>query len=218
MRLLLTSSGITNKKVKQFFISQFDQLENKTAGLIAAKGSEEERGYINSSMKELEDLGIKVTEINISKDDIFENYPEFDIYYVCGGNTYYILDRMRTTHVDKILIEAVNKNKFYVGMSAGSILAGPDIEIAGIGKDGDINDIGLHNLGSFHWIPFIIFPHYEKESKEEVIAFKKYRFQEPVIALTDNQALYVTDSETLLIGKKGGLQFCENHKLRDHAN
>jgi len=220
MRLLLTSSGLANDKIKQFLISQFDRLDNKTAALITCVKNEEERTYIETSRKELEDLGIKVTEIDITKDDIYANYPEFDIYYVCGGNTYYILDRLRETGMQKILAEAARKSKFYVGVSAGSILAGPDIEIAGAGKDGDVNEVGLYNLGSLHLIPFLIYPHYpvsdsQQEAKKEVITFKKYRFQEPVIALTDNQALYVTDLENILIGEKGGLQFCESHKLKD---
>ena len=215
MRLLLTSSGLANEKIKQFFIGQLDRLDNKTAGLVMAVRNEEEHSYVKNSRKELEDLGIKVTEIDVSKDDIYANYPEFDIYYICGGNTFFILDRMRATGMDRILIEAAKKNKFYLGVSAGSILAGPDIAVAGYGKDKDVNDIGLHSLGSFHFTPFLVFPHYNEEEKKDVIDFKKVRFQEPVIALTDEQALYITDSENILIGEKGGLQFCEGCKLKD---
>jgi len=215
MRLLLTSSGLANEKIKQFFVSQFDRVDNKTAALVTCTRTEEEQAYVDVSKKELADLGIKVEEINISRDDIFEEYPECDIYYVCGGNTFHILDRLRTTGVEKILIEAVKRNKFYVGVSAGSVLAGPDIEVAGIGKDGDINDIGLHNYGSLHLVPFIIFPHYKEGNKKEAIDFKKYRFQEPIIALTDSQALFVSDGEYVLLGERGGLQFCENYKLKD---
>lgn len=213
MKLLLTSSGLSNDKIKQFFVSQFDRLDDKTAALVSLIRSEEERAYVDISRKELTDLGIKAQEIDISKDDIYTRYPEFDIYYVCGGNTFYILDRLRATGMQNILAEAVNKNKFYVGISAGSILAGPDIEPAKFG--GDINELGMHHLGSFHWTPFLISPHYTEERKKDVLDLKKFRFQEPVIALADNQALFVTDSENILIGERGGLQFCEYYKLKD---
>lgn len=224
MRLLLTSSGLADEKIKQFFISQlalnrdgsgFDRLDNKTAALITAIKSEQEKKYIDESRKELEDLGIKVDEIDITKEDLYRSYPDYDIYYICGGNTFFILDRLRATGMDRILVEAVKNNKFYLGVSAGSILAGPDIAAAGYGQDKDVNDIGLYSLGSFHFIPFLVFPHYTEEEKKAVIDLKKCRFQEPVIALTDSQALFVTDAENILIGEKGGLQFCEGCKLKD---
>ena len=213
MRLLLTSNGLSNDKINNYFVSQFDRLDNKTAALITCKRPGESRENIEQSIKELEDWGINVQEIDINKEDLYARYPDFDIYYVCGGNTFYILDRMRTTGMEKILIDAVNKDKFYVGVSAGSVLAGPDIDSAR--AYGDINDLGMHNLGSFHWIPFLIFPHYADERKKDAIDFKRFRFQEPVIALTNSQALFVNDTGNVLIGEKGGLQFCENYKLKD---
>jgi len=213
MKLLLTSAGLSNDKIKNFFVGQFDRLDDKTAAFITCKRPEASREFIEKNKKDLEDLRIKVQEIDITKDDIYPRYPEFDIYFVCGGNTFYILDRMRATGMERILIDAADKNKFYVGESAGSMLAGPDIGAAK--ACGDVNDLGLHNLGSFHFTPFLIFPHYTEERKKDVIEFKRFRFQEPVIALTDDQALFVTDTENTLIGEKGGLQFCENFKLKD---
>lgn len=215
MRLLLTSNGLGNDKIKQFFVGQFDRLDNKSAALIGLVDNEWDKNRVEESKKELTDLGIRVQEIDIGKDDIYSRYPDFDVYYVCGGNTYHILDRMRATGMERILLDAVNKDKFYVGVSAGSILAGPDIGTAR--AYGDINDLGMQNLGSFHWIPFLIFPHYTEERKKDVLDFKKFRFQEPVIALTDNQGLFVTDTENILVGERGGLQFCENFKIKDHT-
>jgi len=213
MRLLLTSNDLNNEKIKQFFVSQFDRLDGKTAALITAKRPDESGENIEIAKKGIENLGFKVQEININKDDIYSSYPDFDVYFVWGGNTFYILDRMRATGMDRILCDAVNKGKFYVGVNAGSMLAGPDVDSAR--AYGDINDLGIHNLGGFHLVPFLIFPHYIEERKKDVIEFKKFRFQEPVIALTDNQALFVTDDENILVGERGGLQFCEGCKLKD---
>ena len=159
MKLLLTSTGLANGKIREFFISQFDRLDNKTACIITVGKTKEEQLYIDESIKEVSDLGIKVTEVNIAKNDSFPNLGEFDIYYVCGGNTYYILDRMLKTRIDKVLIDAIKNEKFYVGVSAGSIIPAPDIEIAGWGDDGDQNDIGLQDLTGFNLAPYLIFPH-----------------------------------------------------------
>lgn len=196
MKLLLTSTGLANENVKKFFISQFDRLDKKTACIVTSGRNEEEQFYINSSIKELEDLGIKVIEFNIAKHESFINFPEYDIYYVCGGNTFYILDRMRKTGVDKILIKAVKNNKFYIGVSAGSIIPGPDIEVAGLG---DPNDVNISDLTGLKLTNLIVTPHYNQKEEKDVEEFKNKRKGEEVIALTDDQALFIEDDNKTLI-------------------
>jgi hypothetical protein len=58
VKLLLTSTGLTNENVKKFFIAQFDKLDNKTACIVTSGRNDEEQFYIDGSIKELEDLGI----------------------------------------------------------------------------------------------------------------------------------------------------------------
>ncbi len=53
-----------------------------------------------------------------------------------------ILNKLRETRLDQFIIENVNKGSIHVGVSVGSIIAGPSIEIAGWGSEGDKNDIG----------------------------------------------------------------------------
>lgn len=199
MKLLLTSAGLANENIKEFFISQFDNLDNKTACIVTSGRNEEEQFYINSSIKELENLGIKVIEFNIAKHESFVNFPLYDIYYVYGGNTFYILDRMRKTGVDKILIDATNKRKFYLGVSAGSIIPGPDIEVAGLG---DSNDVGLKDLTGLKLTNLIITPHYNQKEEKDVEEFKKKRKGEIVIAITDDHAVFVENGNYKIIGNK----------------
>lgn len=196
MKLLLTSAGLANGNVKNFFISQFDRLDNKTACIVTSGRNEEEQFYISSSIKELEYLGIKVIEFNIAKHESFVNFPEYDVYYVCGGNTFYILDRMRKTGVDKILVTAVKNGKFYIGVSAGSIIPGPDIEVASLG---DSNDVNLKDLTGLKLTSIIITPHYNQKEEKDVEEFKEKRKDAEVIALTDDQALFVEDNKKTLI-------------------
>ncbi|MFA5777780.1 MAG: Type 1 glutamine amidotransferase-like domain-containing protein [Parcubacteria group bacterium] len=196
MKLLLTSTGLTNENVRKFFISQFDRLDNKTTCIVTSGRNDEEQFYIDGSIKELEDLGIKVIEFNIAKHESFVNFPLYDIYYVCGGNTFYILDRMRKTGVDNILINAVKKGKFYLGVSAGSIIPGPDIEVAGLG---DSNDVNLKDLTGLKLVPHIITPHYNQKEESDVQKFKEKRKGESVIELTDDQAIFVEDGKMVMV-------------------
>ena len=50
--------------------------------------------------------------------------------YLCsrGQTRFYLLQEMKRTGADKLLIEEVNKGKLYIGESAGAIVVAPDIE------------------------------------------------------------------------------------------
>ncbi|MBI2632853.1 MAG: hypothetical protein HYW78_00475 [Parcubacteria group bacterium] len=59
MKLLLTSSGLSNKKVLDFFISLLPrEPRNCSALMVAYVQNEEEQSYVDISKKELVDCGI----------------------------------------------------------------------------------------------------------------------------------------------------------------
>jgi len=196
MKLLLTSTGLTNQKISNFFVAQFDSLENKTACLIFTIKDESDWQWLPHYREELGGLGLSYDQINISEENNLSNLKEYDIYYVCGGNTFYILDRMRKTGLDRILIDAVKKGKFYLGVSAGSNIVGPDIKVASLG---DPNDINLDDLTGLKLVSCITIPHYDKKDKSAIEKFKEKRKGEKVIPLTDDQAVFIEDDEMVLI-------------------
>lgn len=215
MKLLLTSSGFEDNKIKNFFAKEISQKGDKTVALITLLKTREELSQLEITKEIVESLGMKAEIIDINKSAVHTFYPEFDVYIVCDGNAFHLLDRLRALGLENKLIEEANKGKFYVGIGSGSVLAGPDLESARI--LGYINNIGLHNKKCFHFTPFLVVPHYSNKIKKDVVDFKKYRFQEAVIALTDSQALFINDYENVLIGEWGGLQFCENVKLKNRT-
>lgn len=196
MKLLLTSTGLANENIKKFFIAQFDRLDNKKACLIFTIREESDWQWLDQYDKELEEVGLEYDKVNISEENNFANLKEYDIYYVCGGNTFYILDRMRKTGMDKVLINAVKRGKFYLGVSAGSNIAGPDIEVANLG---DSNDINLEDLTGLKLVSYITIPHYNQKDKDAIEKFKEKRKGEQVIALTDDQAIFIEDGKMVLI-------------------
>lgn len=208
-KLLLTSVGIFDENIAKFLVSQFEEgIDGKRVGMITTKQLPEHQIYIDESEKEMKDLGTLVDIINISEISDTKNLPEYDIYYVCGGNTFYILDRMRKTGIDKILMRAINDERLYIGVSAGSMLVGPNISLSDAYADdeSDANNVGLQDLSGFGIVPYFIMPHYEDRFKQVAFDFSKgISTNQSVIGLTDMQALFVTDDEVILIGEKGGL-------------
>ncbi|HWQ60181.1 MAG TPA: Type 1 glutamine amidotransferase-like domain-containing protein [Candidatus Fimivivens sp.] len=196
MRLLLTSTGLVCPEVRRFFIGLFDRLDDKTACIVTAGRSHGERKYIDESIRELTDLGIETVELDISGNDHFANVRSADIYYVCGGNTYYIMDRLRKTGVDELLKTVFNKGKLYLGVSAGSIIAGPDI---GIARLGDENDVRLEDMTGLGLAQCVISPHYSELEARELESYRSEHAEERVIPISDEQAVYVEDGNTSLV-------------------
>ncbi len=199
-KLLLTSTGLANKNIA----NQFLQIINKPASQIkivfvpTAARSKEELKYVDESKEELFDLGIlesNIKTLNLNSSVSFNEIEEFDVIYVCGGNTFYLLQKVRETGFDKVIAEFIKKDKLYFGVSAGSILACPNIDIA---SPFDENNVNLTDLTGLNLIDVIISPHYKDEEKSIIDDFKKKSRYE-VIPLTDKQALLVINREIKIV-------------------
>lgn len=217
MKLFLTSAGFQDFQTKQIrrdlesvLREQCGDLRNKRACFLYTIRQESDQTWLDLYDEEFKALGLPYDPVNISEELDGLALPEYDIYYVCGGNTFYILDRLRKTRMDEVLKKAVQKGKIYIGVSAGSILACPDISVAGI-ETGDENDIHLSDATGFSWISFYISPHYGAASDRMVVEKFFKEKQKPVIALTDKQMIAVTEAGIKLVGEKGGIQLGSIH-------
>jgi len=202
-KLFLTSAGFLNKEISDLFLKELDKEPSQSRiFMVTSARTKEEEYYIEESRKELVDLGFKDIFIyNLDKRVSINEVKDCDVIYICGGNTYYIMKKFRETGLDKIVIKSVNQGKIYVGVSAGSIMAGPNIEISGWGINGDKNDVNLKDLTGFNFTNISIFPHFEEDKHRlEVEEFKK-KVNYPVIELTDNQAVFVEGEEYRVIGE-----------------
>jgi dipeptidase E len=200
MKLLLTSTGFTNPKIGELFVSEIGgPIGQKNILIVAYAQNNREQFYVDESVKEIKDLGfVKTIIFNLHAPINREKLPEFDAIYVCGGNTFSILKKTREVGIDDFIISQVKNGAIYVGVSAGSIIAGPEVKIAGYGNEGDPNDVGLADLNGLKLTDVIIFPHFKESLRSEIDSFQK-TVVEPVVALTDNQALFIVDSESSLI-------------------
>ena len=199
-KLLLTSTGLVNQNITNQFLQIIDKpvSQIKIIFVPTASRSEEELKYVDESKKELLDLGIHANNIktlNLDKPVSFEEVEDFDVIYVCGGNTFYLLKKVRETGFDKVIIEFAKTDKLYLGVSAGSILVCPNIDIA---SPFDENDVNLTDLTGLNLTDVIVSPHYKDEEKTIINDFKK-KSQYEVIPLTDEQALLVIDGETKIV-------------------
>lgn len=199
-KLLLTSAGFVNPKIGQTFLELLGKPSEDIRILFIPTASRTpvELKYVEESLQELVDMGITAEHIiteNLEQKVTVEQFQNIDAVYVCGGNTFYLLDRVRKSGFDTVVNKLIEQDAVYLGVSAGSVLAGPDISISG---PLDPNDVGLTDTTGLKLVDKVITPHYDKKEKSIIEDFKQ-KLPYPIITLTDNQALLVKGDEEVII-------------------
>ena len=202
MKLLLTSTGLFNKNIRDKFIELFAKnfFKVKVLFIVSAAESPEEKWYVRQSKEELLELGIKEDNFVIyhkgekpSKDVL----DSIDLIYVCGGNTFHLLEELQKSGLDKDLIEMIKNGIFYIGASAGSIIVTPNIKIA---EPWDPNDRKIKDLNGLGLVDFTVSPHYT-EREDATAKNLEDELGIEVKRITDNQAILVNGNEIELLWK-----------------
>lgn len=195
MKLLLTSAGWErNLKIKREFLKLVNKTPSEIVVFLVNTATEKDKDwkYVKSQINELKKVGIKEKNIrifNLSKKIDSSILKGVDIIYVCGGNTFHYLHKMRKIGFNKEIKKLAEQRICYFGISAGSILAGHRIDIAQIGGNNK-NDVKLKDLTGLKLTDAIIHPHYSKQDEEAVKEFEKQNKCQ-VFRLTDKQALLI---------------------------
>lgn len=191
-KLLLTSAGFENPKIGEKFLELVNKptSEIKVLFIPTASRTEEELFYIDESKKELINIGIpeeNIISFNLDRRLSDQELEDINVVYVCGGNTFYLLHKVRESRFDDIIKKLINEGVVYVGASAGSMILGPDIGLTAIL---DQNDIKLQNTIGLNMVDVAVSPHY---CKEEEIMVKEWqeKAEYEILPLKDNQALLV---------------------------
>lgn len=194
-KLILTSNGVSSETVERAFVSLIGGRENlkekKVLVIRSTKKNPDEYGQ--EIMDELKRIGFeekKIRFVNPFKEVASKDMSEYDIIYSAGGNTFVILDSIKKKGYDTLIREMIKKGKIYLGVSAGTIFLQKNIEIAGIGKNGDPNYIGLEDLDGLEVIQFEIFPHYERKNEGEIEEYEKNKGLE-VQRLKDGECIVI---------------------------
>jgi dipeptidase E len=200
--IILTSAGMRVKD-QIFKILAMPPDKVVVAHIITASKSEEDTSYVAIDKEAMQKAGFNVHDIDItgkSKNEILELLKNVNVIYMQGGNTFFLMNQIRKTGFDKILEKLIRKGVLYIGVSAGSIVAGKSIESAG--WLGDENKVKLKNLKGMNLVDFNIFVHYKPEY-EEIIRqeLPDLKQRKKLRILTDDQALVVQGKEVLFVGQ-----------------
>jgi dipeptidase E len=187
-----------------FLTSQASNVLKKILALLPRQSSEYKVVFVPTAAKpyadapwmytdrdELLRLGFVVENLELdtaSVDEVKKAVEVADIIFVAGGNTFYLLEQAKKTGFIEIVREGVTKGKIYVGSSAGSVLAAPDIKYVELFDDPA--KANLENTKSLGLVGFAILPHLGnpkyKELHDRVLnEYKDWPY--PLVPVSDDQ-------------------------------
>lgn len=129
-----------------------------------------------------------------------------DAPFVAGGNTFALLEALRISGNDDVLVDHVRRGLPYIGLSAGSIVAGPDVTPASL-MDDPADGPALENHEGLDLIDVTPIPHadgalppYPPELIRRTV--DTYGSDFALLPLRDDQALLVEDGSATVIASR----------------
>ena len=162
---------------------------------------------------ELSNLDIKGIKMVRTFEELYsKNYNDYSALYIGGGNTYKLLKGLKESKSFDKIKEYLENDGIVLGASAGSVIFSKDIEVI---KPMDPNDVNLKDKKGFNILDNVsIFPHYinykkrytEEENKQRIEKYTNYLLEyskkEQVIAIPEEDALYINDDNVEIIGSR----------------
>lgn len=192
-KILLTSAGFEDiqgelkPNITACFLELLEKPVEKAKVLFipAAAIEEEEHKMADWCYKELLHVGILAENImiyNLDRKIDDKEAMSFDVVYFTGGNTRHLLKALKSSGFFLTVKKMAYLNKLYVGVSAGSLIATPNITLA---KEEETEGLCL--------IQAYLSVHCVEDSRHRKV------LSLPHICLKDNQALLVTGNEFRLV-------------------
>jgi dipeptidase E len=125
--------------------------------------------------------------------------------FVGGGNTYALLQRLRSAGLLEAIRARVRAGMPYIGSSAGSNVAGPNILTTN-----DWNVVALTVFEALGLVPFNINPHYLEtdpvmapgsETRDDRIREYQVVWRNPVVAIEEGTVISIEDGATTVLGR-----------------
>lgn len=224
--MLLTSAGITNesiaralrdlvgKPIREANIVVIPTAQNAEAGDKRWMVEEDLVGPLRLGWKQFSIVDLAAVS-SLDRDLWWPQLEQADVLLFGGGNTFYLSYWMQKCD----LFEALPKwleSKVYVGISAGSQIAGASLRVTGeelaqgdsLLRDEDYDELGPRGQSSAKTLQladFIFRPHLNSPNfpkiREPFLAERAARLDTPMYALDDQSALKIADGNAEVISE-----------------
>lgn len=217
MKLLLTSSGITNKSIENALLKLVGKKLEETSLAFIPTASNVESGdkwWLIKDLVSLQKLYFKqidIVDISALDEKIWRpRIEESDVLFFEGGNTYHLMEWMNKSGLTKLLPDLL-KTRVYVGVSAGSMILSKDLAL-NISQSLYEEDLEkTEGMAGLNYVDFYFLPHMNSEFfsklKKENIEKSISEMTEKIYAMDDNSALSVVDGKVEIISEGEHLEY-----------
>lgn len=127
MRVLLSSAGLENETIQSFFMTLVGKDMAKVRALFipTAAINPGAIAVLPKCMNDLLKCGIpeeNITVFDLHRNMGLEELKKYDLVYLTGGSTAYLLERINETGFRESLLSYIRENGLVLGVSAGSII------------------------------------------------------------------------------------------------
>lgn len=160
----------------------------------AAEVEDGDHWWVKKEKEKLLSAGFQTDEFSVtglSKEELDSKMAGKNGIYICGGNTYYLLDQVIKSDFDQFLRKWIENGKLYLGSSAGSQIIGVDIDLIPSDEATKAPDLKSKGLGI---VDLSIVPHWgSRDFKDEYLTSisSLYRDNTKIILLSNSQYLHV---------------------------
>lgn len=124
---MLTSCGLETDKIKEHFLKMLCKEPSYAKALFipTAAIDADAIGVLPKCMNDLLKCGIPKENIQVfdlHRNMSIEEMKTFDVVYLCGGRTSYLLERINDTGFCDTMLSYIRDNGFVIGVSAGSLI------------------------------------------------------------------------------------------------
>ena len=110
-------------------------------------------------------FGHRVVELDIDGAVDLSALDAVDAVFVEGGSPFFLLQAMRESGFDSAVTQAVRGGLPYVGMSAGAVVAGPDLEPLSTTSNTALGP-RLRSTEGLGLVDAVVFPHYNSRAAQ----------------------------------------------------
>lgn len=220
MKLLLTSSGLTNNSIANALFELTGKKPEETTVVFIPTASNVESGDKDWLITDLVNLkkqdfkSIEITDISAVDEKIWKpSLERADVLFFEGGNTYHLMRWLNKSGLSEMLSDLL-KDKVYVGVSAGSMVTNPDLALKLSQVIYEEDMLETEELKGLNFVDFYFLPHLNsewfKKMRRENIEKVGQEISKTIYALDDDSALKIIDNKIEVISE--GEWFVINEK------
>lgn len=138
-----------------------------------------------------------------SAEDFASTLTQVDAVYLAGGNSFALLSALRGNGSGDALVEAVKNGLPYIGMSAGSVVAGSALDPIALLDDPSVAP-SLDDFSGLGFVPHVLVPHadgkipgYPREIFTRID--EKFGSEFPLLFLDDDEALLISGGSARVV-------------------